>query len=159
MGEKYTDAQKKASIKYLKEKTDSIQIRTRKGTKERWKNAAADHGKSLNQFIVDTMEDKIKNEAIDEKMAREEVPGQIPDDPGPSFVPGQKEVGRERILRDEDGGPERDLPADTDDSGRCECPRRSTRRYSGHSQHAGCLALSAGQSHHPGRLGLPLQAE
>ena len=74
MGEKYTDAQKKASIKYLKEKTDSIQIRTRKGTKERWKNAAADHGKSLNQFIVDTMEDKIKNEAIDEKMEREVEP-------------------------------------------------------------------------------------
>lgn len=59
MGEKYTDAQKKASIKYLKEKTDSIQIRTPKGTKGRWKAAAADRGKSLNQFIVDTMEGRI----------------------------------------------------------------------------------------------------
>lgn len=59
MGDKYTDAQKKASIKYLKEKTDSIQIRTPKGTKERWKSAATDRGKSLNQFIVDTMEDEI----------------------------------------------------------------------------------------------------
>lgn len=59
MGEKYTDAQKKASIKYLKEKTDSIQIRTPKGTKDRWKTAAAYRGKSLNQFIVDTMEDRI----------------------------------------------------------------------------------------------------
>ena len=36
MGEKYTEAQKNASIKYLKEKTDSIQIRTPKGTKDRW---------------------------------------------------------------------------------------------------------------------------
>ena len=34
MGDKYTEAQKKASIKYLKEKTDSIQIRVTKGTKE-----------------------------------------------------------------------------------------------------------------------------
>ena len=59
MGDKYTDAQKKASIKYLKEKTDSIQIRTQKGTKERWRAAATDRGKSLNQFIVDTMEDEI----------------------------------------------------------------------------------------------------
>lgn len=59
MGDKYTDAQKKASIKYLKEKTDSIQIRTPKGTKERWKSAATDRGKSLNQFIVDTMENEI----------------------------------------------------------------------------------------------------
>lgn len=67
MGDKYTDAQKKASIKYLKEKTDSIQIRTPKGTKARWKNVAANRGKSLNQFIVDTMESEIdKGGAIHE---------------------------------------------------------------------------------------------
>lgn len=59
MGDKYTEAQKKASIKYLKEKTDSIQIRAQKGTKERWKVAAANRGKSLNQFIVDTIEAEI----------------------------------------------------------------------------------------------------
>ena len=59
MGDKYTDAQKKASIKYLREKTDSIQIRTQKGMKDRWKNAAAERGKSLNQFIVETMENEI----------------------------------------------------------------------------------------------------
>jgi len=61
MGDKYTEAQKKASIKYLKEKTDSIQIRTQKGTKERWKDAATAHGKSLNQFIVDTVESEIEH--------------------------------------------------------------------------------------------------
>lgn len=59
MGEKYTDAQKKASIKYLKEKTDSIQIRTQKGTKEEWRSAAVSAGKSLNQFIVDAVEGEI----------------------------------------------------------------------------------------------------
>lgn len=59
MGDKYTEAQKKASIKYLKERTDSIQIRTQKGTKERWKAAAEERGKSLNQFIVDTVETEI----------------------------------------------------------------------------------------------------
>lgn len=64
MGGEYTDAQKKAAIKYLKERTDSIQIRTPKGTKERWRVAATERGKSLNQFIVDTMETEIskKNE-------------------------------------------------------------------------------------------------
>lgn len=56
MGDKYTDAQKKASMKYLKEKTDSIQIRTQKGTKARWRDAAAARGKSLNQFIIETVE-------------------------------------------------------------------------------------------------------
>lgn len=60
MGDKYTEAQKKASIKYLKERTDSIQIRTQKGTKERWKAAAEERGKSLNQFIVDTVETEIR---------------------------------------------------------------------------------------------------
>ena len=63
MGDKYTDAQKRASMKYLKEKTDSIQIRTQKGVKDRWRNAAVDRGKSLNQFIVDTMENEISNGA------------------------------------------------------------------------------------------------
>jgi len=60
MGDKYTDAQKKASIKYLKEKTDSIQIRTPKGTKEKWRAAAAASKKSLNQFIVDAVECEIE---------------------------------------------------------------------------------------------------
>lgn len=63
MGDKYTEAQKKASIKYLKEKTDSIQIRAQKGTKDRWRAAASDRQKSLNQFIVETVEAKI-NETI-----------------------------------------------------------------------------------------------
>lgn len=62
MGDKYTAAQKNASIKYLREKTDSIQIRTPKGTKDRWRNAAAIRGKSLNQFIVDTINQEISAE-------------------------------------------------------------------------------------------------
>lgn len=60
MGDKYTDAQKKASMKYLKEKTDSIQIRVPKGIKARWKAEAESRGKSLNQMIVDTMEAEIQ---------------------------------------------------------------------------------------------------
>ena len=60
MGDKYTEAQKKASIKYLKDKTDSIQIRTVKGTKDRWRAAASLQEKSLNQFIVDAVESEIR---------------------------------------------------------------------------------------------------
>lgn len=62
MGDKYTQAQKKASIKYLKEKTDSIQIRAQKGTKECWRKVAAARGKSLNQFIIETMEAEVNRE-------------------------------------------------------------------------------------------------
>ena len=47
MGDKYTDAQKKASIKYLK------------GTKDRWRAAAEERSKSLNQLIVDAVEKEI----------------------------------------------------------------------------------------------------
>ena len=60
MGAKYTDAQKNASMKYLGEKTDSIQIRTPKGTKERWREAAAAAGTSLNRYIMDAVEEKIE---------------------------------------------------------------------------------------------------
>jgi len=60
MGGKYTDAQKKATVKYLKENRESIQIRTHKGTKARWRDEAAARGKSLNQFIVDTVETEIE---------------------------------------------------------------------------------------------------
>lgn len=63
MGDKYTEAQKKASIKYLKEKTDSIQIRAQKGTKERWKDAAAAVGESMNQYIINAVDQRIERDA------------------------------------------------------------------------------------------------
>lgn len=59
MGRKYTEAQKAASIKYLQEKTDNIQIRVPKGTKQRWKEAAEARGKSMTQFIFDLVEKEI----------------------------------------------------------------------------------------------------
>ena len=71
MGAKYTDAQKNASMKYLGEKTDSIQIRTPKGTKERWRDAAAAAGTSLNRYIMDAVEEKIeKSPSADRKIYR-----------------------------------------------------------------------------------------
>lgn len=60
MGAKYTEAQKAASQKYLGEKTDSIQIRTPKGTKERWQEVATAAGTSLNRYIMDAVEEKIE---------------------------------------------------------------------------------------------------
>lgn len=52
MGAAYNEAQKKASIKYLSEKTDSIQIRVPKGKKSEYKEQAAAHGLSLNAYII-----------------------------------------------------------------------------------------------------------
>lgn len=56
MSGKYTDAQKRASVKYLAEKTDDVRLRLPKGTKERWSAVARAHGKSLTQFVKDAVE-------------------------------------------------------------------------------------------------------
>lgn len=61
MGEKYTEAQKRASMKYLAEKTDDIRIRTAKGTKDRWKAAADAAGISMTQYIIEAVEAKISS--------------------------------------------------------------------------------------------------
>ena len=56
MGATYNEAQKKASMKYLAEKTDDIRIRVPKGKKEEYKAQAAEHGLSLNAYIVQLLE-------------------------------------------------------------------------------------------------------
>lgn len=62
MGNKYTEAQKKASLKYLQERTDDIRLRVPKGTKSRWQEAAASKGVSMTQFVVETMERELGRE-------------------------------------------------------------------------------------------------
>ena len=57
----YTEAQKKASIKYMSEKTDDIRLRVPKGLKDKYKAAAKKRGKSMTQFIVDCVEKELKN--------------------------------------------------------------------------------------------------
>lgn len=56
MGGKYTEAQKKASIKYITEKTDDIRIRCKAGTKERWQQMAQAGGRSLTEFVCACVE-------------------------------------------------------------------------------------------------------
>lgn len=50
-----TEAQKNASKTYIA-KLDEIKIRIPKGKKEEYKKLAAESGKSLNQFIIDKIE-------------------------------------------------------------------------------------------------------
>lgn len=67
----YTEAQKKAAIKHIKEKTDDIRLRTKKGLKERYKQAAEAYGEkigkkiSMTKFIIDAVEEKIEREHLD----------------------------------------------------------------------------------------------
>ena len=60
MGAKYNEAQKKATIKYLSEKTDDIRIRVPKGKKEAIRAYAEKKGYSLNSFINEAIDDKIQ---------------------------------------------------------------------------------------------------
>lgn len=57
----YTEAQKKASIKYMSEKTDDIRLRVPKGLKEKYRAEAEKRGISMTQFIVNCVEKEIKN--------------------------------------------------------------------------------------------------
>ncbi|MCM1009215.1 MAG: hypothetical protein NC485_15105 [Ruminococcus flavefaciens] len=61
----YTEAQKKASIKYMTEKTDDIRLRVQKGLKEKYKNEAEKRGMSMTQFIVCAVDEKLKREKPD----------------------------------------------------------------------------------------------
>lgn len=55
-----SEKQKAYAKKHL-EKLDEIKIRPPKGTKERWKQEADSRDKSLNQFIIDSVEKEIEN--------------------------------------------------------------------------------------------------
>ena len=55
----YTEAQKRASIKYMAEKTDDIRLRVPKGYKERFKKEAEKRGISMTQFIIQSVEKSI----------------------------------------------------------------------------------------------------
>lgn len=52
----YSQAQNKATQKYIKNNYDEIKIRVPKGKKEEYKTKADAEGKSLNQYIVDRIE-------------------------------------------------------------------------------------------------------
>lgn len=56
----YTEAQKKASIKYMAEKTDDIRLRVPKGLKDKYRSEAKKRGVSMTQFIVNCVENEIK---------------------------------------------------------------------------------------------------
>lgn len=60
MAEKYTDAQKRASYKYLS-KTVAIQIRVTKEQREKYRDYAEKSGMSLSEFIISTINEAIKN--------------------------------------------------------------------------------------------------
>lgn len=52
----YSEAQKKATAKYMKNKLDDIKVRVPKGKREVYKAHAERKGKSLNAIIIELLE-------------------------------------------------------------------------------------------------------
>ena len=57
----YNERAKKATIKYMKEKRENLNINLPLGAKERYKTHAQKRGKSLTGLIVDLLEQDIQN--------------------------------------------------------------------------------------------------
>lgn len=63
VGEKYTEAQKRATLKWQSENTDLIRIRVPKGKKAEYQALADRSGaKSLTAYIISVLEEKLKEE-------------------------------------------------------------------------------------------------
>lgn len=60
MAEKYTEAQKNASLKYAKEKLKRVPLDLKKDEYEKLLNAAKSEGKSVNGFIKKAIDEKIE---------------------------------------------------------------------------------------------------
>ena len=62
----YTEAQKKATMKYMKNNLDDIKIRVPKGKREEYKEKARSLGyESFNNFVVCAMDEKIEREVAE----------------------------------------------------------------------------------------------
>lgn len=57
-----SDKQKEYVRKHQQEKLDEIKIRPPKGTKDRWRAAAAEAGQSLQQFIITVVDAAVSDE-------------------------------------------------------------------------------------------------
>ena len=53
---RYSEAHNKATQRYIKKAYDEVKIRVPKGKREEYQKMAAAEGKSLNQFIIDRIE-------------------------------------------------------------------------------------------------------
>lgn len=57
-----TEAQKKATIKYMKDNLEEIRFRVRKGKKDQYKEQAAKSGMSLSAYIIHLLEKEAPEE-------------------------------------------------------------------------------------------------
>lgn len=102
---KYSEAQKNAVIKYQKEHLEQINIRVKKGCKQKYLDAAAARGQSLAQFLTDAADAAIDRDSIRSASpdAEAEAPAAAPEPSNQktkSHTPGLEVVDLQRLLTD-----------------------------------------------------------
>lgn len=63
----YNEAQKKATIKWMAANRDDVRLRVPKGTKDKWKKYAEDHGMSMTSFVYSHITKIIDDEEASER--------------------------------------------------------------------------------------------
>lgn len=81
---KYSEAQKNAVMKYQKEHLEQINIRVKKGCKQKYLDAAAARGQSLAQFLTDAADAAIDRDSIRSATPDAEAPAAPVAAPEPS---------------------------------------------------------------------------
>ena len=61
---RYSEAQNKATQKYIKENLEEIKVRVKKGEKERYRSAAENSGMSMAKFFITAAEEKIERDGL-----------------------------------------------------------------------------------------------
>lgn len=61
---RYSEAQKKATMKYIKNNYDEIKIRVPKGKKDEYKSLAESRGTSLTQLIVSLLNEEMNKTEV-----------------------------------------------------------------------------------------------
>lgn len=84
-----TESQKKATNKYIEEKTDTIYLRVKKGLKEDIKKAADKRNMSVTAFIVDCLTTVLFDDWVEEstKKAQEKAEPQPAEKPSGWRIP------------------------------------------------------------------------
>lgn len=81
---RYTEAQNKATQKYIRENLEEIKFRVRKGEKDKYRVAAERAGMSMAKFFLDAADEKIARDGLEE------------DSPGPGINPdAEGKIGEE----------------------------------------------------------------
>ena len=81
---RYTEAQNRATQKYIRENLEEIKFRVKKGDKDKYKSAAENAGLSMAKFFLSAADEKIERDSLIP------TPGQQDAHTPPAHIPDQE---------------------------------------------------------------------